>query len=100
MPEYTKQHARAGIDNPLPKIKCFENQFKNYEITISIPEGQRQFQQRKPHDVQLRDRNSRPPRGLVLDALRDEGPDVHVRLLGKNELKHNFEMTLGAAAYF
>jgi len=38
MPEYTKQHARAGIDNPLPKIECFENQFKNYEITISIPE--------------------------------------------------------------
>jgi len=38
MPEYTKSHARAGIDSPLPKIECFENQFKNYEITISIPE--------------------------------------------------------------
>lgn len=38
MPEYTKSHARAGIDTPLPKIECFENQFKNYEITISIPE--------------------------------------------------------------
>jgi len=35
---YTKEHARAGIDTPLPKIECFENQFKNYEITISIPE--------------------------------------------------------------
>ncbi|RPJ09935.1 MAG: NADPH-dependent 7-cyano-7-deazaguanine reductase QueF [Deltaproteobacteria bacterium] len=23
---------------PLPKIECFENQFKNYEITVSIPE--------------------------------------------------------------
>jgi len=38
MSEYTKKHARAGIDVPLPKIECFENQFKNYEITISIPE--------------------------------------------------------------
>jgi 7-cyano-7-deazaguanine reductase len=38
MPEYTKSHARAGIDTPLPKIECFENQFKNYEIAISIPE--------------------------------------------------------------
>ena len=38
MPVYTKEHARSGIDTPLPKIECFENQFKNYEITISIPE--------------------------------------------------------------
>jgi len=38
MTEYTKGHARSGIDTPLPKIECFENQFKNYEITISIPE--------------------------------------------------------------
>jgi 7-cyano-7-deazaguanine reductase len=38
MPEYTDQHARAGINSPLPKIECFKNQFKNYEITISIPE--------------------------------------------------------------
>jgi len=38
MREYTKEHARSGIDVPLPKIECFENQFKNYEITISIPE--------------------------------------------------------------
>ena len=38
MSVYTKNHARAGIDTPLPKIECFENQFKNYEITISIPE--------------------------------------------------------------
>ncbi|OGP89415.1 MAG: NADPH-dependent 7-cyano-7-deazaguanine reductase QueF [Deltaproteobacteria bacterium RBG_16_47_11] len=38
MPEYTKDHARAGIEVPLPRIECFENQFKNYEITISIPE--------------------------------------------------------------
>ena len=38
MAEYTKDHARASIDVSLPEIECFENQFKNYEITISIPE--------------------------------------------------------------
>ncbi len=38
MAEYTEEHARAGIHTPLPKIECFRNQFKNYEITISIPE--------------------------------------------------------------
>jgi 7-cyano-7-deazaguanine reductase len=38
MTEYTEDHARAGINTPLPKIECFKNQFKNYEITISIPE--------------------------------------------------------------
>jgi 7-cyano-7-deazaguanine reductase len=38
MSEYTDQHARAGIDTLLPKLECFRNQFKNYEITICIPE--------------------------------------------------------------
>lgn len=38
MPEYTKEHARSGLDTSLPKIECFENQFSNYEIAISIPE--------------------------------------------------------------
>jgi 7-cyano-7-deazaguanine reductase len=38
MAEYTKDHARAGINAPLPKIECFKNQFRNYQITISIPE--------------------------------------------------------------
>lgn len=38
MVEYKEAHARSGIDTPLPKIERFENQFKNYEITISIPE--------------------------------------------------------------
>ncbi len=38
MPAYTDEHARSGIDVPLPKIESFENQFRNYEITISIPE--------------------------------------------------------------
>jgi 7-cyano-7-deazaguanine reductase len=38
MKEYTDKHARSGIDAPLPKLECFKNQFKNYEITVSIPE--------------------------------------------------------------
>lgn len=38
MKEYTDKHARSGIDTVLPKLECFKNQFKNYEITISIPE--------------------------------------------------------------
>jgi 7-cyano-7-deazaguanine reductase len=38
MLEYTTIHARSGIDAPLPGLECFENQFRNYEITISIPE--------------------------------------------------------------
>ena len=38
MPGYTEDHARSGIHAPLPKIECFKNQFKNYEITVSIPE--------------------------------------------------------------
>jgi 7-cyano-7-deazaguanine reductase len=36
--EYTDKQARSGIDVPLPKLQCFQNQFKNYEIAISIPE--------------------------------------------------------------
>ena len=38
MPHYTEDHARSGINTPLPKLECFKNQFKNYEITVSIPE--------------------------------------------------------------
>ena len=38
MSGYTKDHARTGILVPLPEIECFENQFRNYEITISVPE--------------------------------------------------------------
>ena len=38
MREYTDEHARSGIDAPLPEIECFENQFSHYEITVSIPE--------------------------------------------------------------
>lgn len=36
--EYTDKHARAGIDAKLPRIECWPNQYKDYEITISIPE--------------------------------------------------------------
>ncbi len=35
---YTKRYARAGIKEKLPKIECWPNQYKDYEITISIPE--------------------------------------------------------------
>lgn len=38
MKEYTEEHAKAGINVKMPKLECFENQFKNYEITITIPE--------------------------------------------------------------
>jgi 7-cyano-7-deazaguanine reductase len=35
---YTEDHARAGIDAPLPAIDSWPNQFRGYEITIVIPE--------------------------------------------------------------
>lgn len=35
---YTDEHARAGLDAPLPDIECWENQFPGYEITIETPE--------------------------------------------------------------
>jgi 7-cyano-7-deazaguanine reductase len=38
MSEYTTAHARSGIETSLPRLEYFENQFKKYEITISIPE--------------------------------------------------------------
>ena len=38
MPEYTEQHAKSGIDAPLPGIECWPNQFPGYEITIAMPE--------------------------------------------------------------
>lgn len=36
--KYTEEHARAGLKTKLPKIECWPNQFKDYEITIEIPE--------------------------------------------------------------
>ena len=38
MRNYTEDHARAGIDAPLPAIECWENQFPGYEIEIALPE--------------------------------------------------------------
>ena len=38
MRNYTEEHAASGIDEPLPEIECWENQFPHYEIEIEIPE--------------------------------------------------------------
>lgn len=38
MTSYTKRHAQAGIKAKLPGIECFPNQYKDYEINITIPE--------------------------------------------------------------
>jgi 7-cyano-7-deazaguanine reductase len=35
---YTEEHARAGLKEKLPAIEVWPNQFKNYIITIEIPE--------------------------------------------------------------
>ena len=38
MPDYTKEHARSGIDATLPPLETWPNQFSGYEITTTIPE--------------------------------------------------------------
>ena len=38
MADYTEEHAKSGIDAPLPAIECWPNQYPGYEISISIPE--------------------------------------------------------------
>jgi len=38
MRSYTEEHARSGIDAPLPSIESWENQFPGYEIEIVVPE--------------------------------------------------------------
>ena len=35
---YTEEHARAGIEAPLPEIETWPNQFPGYEIEIAFPE--------------------------------------------------------------
>ena len=35
---YTTNHAEAGMKEKLPSIETWPNQFKNYTITIEIPE--------------------------------------------------------------
>lgn len=38
MTEYTDEHAKRGIDAPLPGIECWPSQFRDYEISIEVPE--------------------------------------------------------------
>ena len=38
MPDYTAEHARAGIRAQLPKLETWPNQFPGYEITTRFPE--------------------------------------------------------------
>jgi len=38
MPDYTAEHARAGIDAKLPKLDTWPNHFPGYEITTRYPE--------------------------------------------------------------
>jgi 7-cyano-7-deazaguanine reductase len=35
---YNETHARAGVEDPLPDIECWENQYSGYEIQFSFPE--------------------------------------------------------------
>jgi len=35
---YTEEDAKSGLTGKLPKIECWPNQFKDYQITIEIPE--------------------------------------------------------------
>jgi 7-cyano-7-deazaguanine reductase len=37
-PQYTEEHARAGIRAPLPDIETWPNQYPGYEIEIVVPE--------------------------------------------------------------
>jgi 7-cyano-7-deazaguanine reductase len=36
--QYTDEHARAGVDAPLPEIETWPNQYPGYEIEITLPE--------------------------------------------------------------
>ena len=38
MRSYTEDHAKSGIEAPLPAIECWENQYPDYTIEIEIPE--------------------------------------------------------------
>ena len=38
MPEYTEQHARAGIQTRLPALEVWPNQYPGYVITTRYPE--------------------------------------------------------------
>ena len=36
--EYTPEHARGGVGARLPKIETWPNQYRGYEVNITIPE--------------------------------------------------------------
>ena len=38
VPEYTEEHAKAGLDAQLPELETWPNQFPGYRIKIEIPE--------------------------------------------------------------
>jgi 7-cyano-7-deazaguanine reductase len=38
LPDYTDEHARAGIEAKLPELETWPNHFPGYEITIKFPE--------------------------------------------------------------
>jgi 7-cyano-7-deazaguanine reductase len=38
MRHYTEEHAKSGIEAPLPAIECWENQYPGYDIEIVLPE--------------------------------------------------------------
>ncbi len=38
MPDYTAEHARAGIHAKLPELETWPNQFPGYQITMRFPE--------------------------------------------------------------
>ena len=38
MPNYTEDHAKAGIDAKLPALQTWPNQFPGYVITTRFPE--------------------------------------------------------------
>lgn len=38
MPEYTEEHAKAGIQAKLPKLEVWPNQYPGYVITTRYPE--------------------------------------------------------------
>jgi 7-cyano-7-deazaguanine reductase len=37
-PQYTRKHAESGTRSGLPAIETWPNQYRGYEITITIPE--------------------------------------------------------------
>jgi 7-cyano-7-deazaguanine reductase len=36
--DYSEEHAKGGIDAPLPPIETWPNQFPDYQIVVEIPE--------------------------------------------------------------